>query len=331
MTRKNQASLVDEKSIDNKEQNFERVAMLLARMRCGIAAVALSGLLTGFFLVFLAFTAHSAHAGAISCINPPPPPMVNPATCVPDHTLKTFIPGAPIDNPYFPVLGTRTKVYESITAGIDESFQLLPFGPGPTLLGVQTTTFLDRAFEDGLLVEETFDYFAQDTHGNVWYFGEDVTNFEYDADDNLIGTNSSSSWLSGVNDALPGIIMFADPTDPALIGFSHFQEHAPNDDAVDEAMIVSIGETITLDIGTFTDVVKILETISIEPDVGGFKYYAPGIGLIFEEEGVGPAGQLDPELSVALVDAPEPATLALFGGGLVGLGFIRRRYRTATS
>ena len=327
MIRRNKAVPSDFDPGPMEVRNAERITALISRLRGGIALAICSGVLAGFFLACLALAPRSAGAGAITCVDPSL--TVNPGTCLPDHTAKTFLPGTPIDNPYFPILGNTTRIFESTTAGIDEGFQLTPFGPGPELLGVQTTTLLDRAFEDGLLVEETFDYYAQDTHGNVWYFGEDVTNFEYDMDNNLIGTNSSSSWLAGVNDALPGIIMFADPTDVSLLGFNHFQEHAEADDAVDEAEIVSIGETLILDIGTFTDVVKILETISTEPDVGGFKYYAPGIGLTLEEEGVGPLGLDDPELTVELVaTVPEPATLALFGGGLVGLGFIRRRQRT---
>ena len=48
-----------------------------------------------------------------------------------------------------------------------------------------------------MLVEETFDFYAQDTAGDVWHFGEDVTDYVYDADGNLIGTNSSSAWRAG--------------------------------------------------------------------------------------------------------------------------------------
>ena len=61
---------------------------------------------------------------------------------------------------------------------------------GPKILRVRTTTVLDRAFEDDLLVEQTRDYYAQDTDGNVWYMGEDVKNYEYDDDGKLIDTNT---------------------------------------------------------------------------------------------------------------------------------------------
>jgi hypothetical protein len=103
---------------------------------------------------------------------------------LPDFSAATFVPGAPVDNPYFPLIDSKTRVFvgqkEEDGDIVTERFELTNLGPGPTILGVQTTTRRDRAFEDGLLVEETFDYYAQDTAGNVWYFGEDVTNFIYD-------------------------------------------------------------------------------------------------------------------------------------------------------
>ncbi len=69
--------------------------------------------------------------------------------------------------------------------------------PGPRILGVRTTTQVDKAYEDGLLVEKTFDYFAQDRRGNVWYMGEDVTNFHYGEDGKLIGKDHELAWRAG--------------------------------------------------------------------------------------------------------------------------------------
>ena len=57
-------------------------------------------------------------------------------------------------------------------------------GRGPKILGVRTTTVLDKGYENGVLTERTFDHYAQDRQGNVWYMGEDTTSFEYDDDGN---------------------------------------------------------------------------------------------------------------------------------------------------
>ena len=111
---------------------------------------------------------------------------------LPNFGAASFVPGAAIDHEYFPLLPGMFNVLKA--KGVDEDGE--PFsertvrsfaGAGPKILGVRTTTMLDKAFEDGLLVERTKDYFAQDTKGNVWYLGEDVTNFHYDDDGNLIG------------------------------------------------------------------------------------------------------------------------------------------------
>jgi len=240
----------------------------------------------------------------------------------PNFDAATFAPGAPINHPYFPLLDSRTRVYVSREDGEGHRFELTVLGPGPTILGVQTTVRRDRAFADSLLVEDTFDYFAQDTAGNVWYLGEDVTNYVYDAAGNLIGTNNASAWRAGENfakpmggdPAKPGFIMPADPT----VG-EYFQGFAPDDGARDQAKHVAVLPLISIGIGNFTNVLPVLETTQLHPDAREFKYYAPGVGLILVEEGLDSNVQ-NPEATVALVRVvPEPATLTVFGLGVLGL------------
>ncbi|WP_282604579.1 PEP-CTERM sorting domain-containing protein [Pelagibius sp. Alg239-R121] len=252
---------------------------------------------------------------------------------LPDFDAATFLPGTAIDNTYFPILGKKTRFFEGEKEEdgetIVERFELTPFGKGPTILGVETTILLDRAYEDGMIVEETFDFYAQDIIGNVWYFGEDVTNFVYDDDGNLIGTNSASSWRAGVNGAFPGFIMPADLT----IGFNYYQEFAAADEALDQATTISLGGIIDLDIGAFENVLQVFETSELSPDAREFKYYAPGLGLVLVEEGLD-TNLENPEISVALIDVrkvSEPATLLLFAMGAAGVGltaqFARRNRR----
>jgi hypothetical protein len=217
--------------------------------------------------------------------------------------------------------------------GEDERFETQVVGPGRTLLGVPTTAVRDRAFEGGLLVEDTFDYFAQDTAGNVWYFGEDVTNYSYDGEGKLVGTDSHSSWLAGRNladpggePASPGFIMPADPT----VGFEYFQEFAEDDEAVDQARVFSFVPLVETPAGSFADVLQILETNPLEPEDFAFKYYAAGVGLIVEEEGL-VADLPDFEARLPLTRVllvPEPPSVLMLAAGLAMLlAVVRGRRR----
>ena len=253
-------------------------------------------------------------------------------TVLPVFSPANFDPAQSIDHPYFPMTDSRTYVYRGSDEDgpVDERFEHTNTGPGPVIFGVQTFTQQDREFEDGLLVEETFDYFAQDTLGNVWYLGEDVTTFEYDDDGNLIDTNTEGAWRAGVNGADPGFIMPAEAE--LIIGFNYFQEHAPNDEAMDQGTIFAFIDELILDIGTFQNVLQIFETTALEPDAREFKYYAPGVGLILVEEDLDEE-LTNPELVFELTQirsVPEPGTaglmlLALFVGASAPL--VRRRTR----
>ena len=78
------------------------------------------------------------------------------APFVPNFAAATFNAGAAIDHPYFPLINAAIYRYQGVPVDEDgdpitESFEFHPVAPGPTILGVQTTTRLDRAFIDGLV------------------------------------------------------------------------------------------------------------------------------------------------------------------------------------
>jgi hypothetical protein len=262
-------------------------------------------------------------AGALLASSP-----LSAATLLPDFGAARFLPGAAIDNPYFPVApGASTTLVASGTddgSPFEERTVRSTLGAGPVILGIGTTSVRDRAFVGGLLVEETFDYYAQDSAGNVWYFGEDVTNYHYDEDGNLTGTDSASAWRAGVEGALPGWIMPADPS----AGLAYFQEFAAANGALDQAVMHALGQTLTIGGQTYGNVLVTFETTELDPTARELKYYAPGIGLIRAEEGVDAAFG-NPALTFDIVPAPVPvpASLALLLPAFLLVGIVRRPFR----
>lgn len=216
---------------------------------------------------------------------------------LPDFAAADF--STPAVNPYLPLTIGQSGVLMGSSqvdgADLTEMAVHTLLGAGPVIMGVQSVTVVDEAFDGTRLVERTLDYFATDAAGNVWYLGEDVENFRYDAAGVLTGTDSQSAWRAGVNGAVPGITMPADLT----VGLSLFQEHAPGEEAMDYAELVETGLTVETAAGQFTDVIKFYEASTVELDLREFKYYAPGVGMIMAEENLDEA-RANPEMVLTL-------------------------------
>ena len=179
-----------------------------------------------------------------------------------------------VDNPYFPLEPGTTYIYRGETEGVPTRDVMTVTSDTKVILGVTTMVVHDQAYEDGVLVEDTFDWYAQDKAGNVWYFGEDTK--ELDENGNVISTEGS--WQAGVNGAEPGIIMEANPKK----GDKYQQEFA-SDVAEDMAQVIGFEDTYCVRYGCFEDVLVTKEWTPLEKGVVENKYYAPGVGFIFGE------------------------------------------------
>jgi hypothetical protein len=180
-----------------------------------------------------------------------------------------------IDNPYFPLPAGAKWEYEIREGnGSKQKDTLEVLKETRNVNGVQATVVRDMVSTGDQIVEDTFDWFAQDKYGNVWYVGESVDNYVGGV---LVGHKGSWEW--GVDGALPGIIMWADPS--AHLNEEYRQEYYLGQ-AEDMGQVLSVNESVTVPFGSFDQVVKTFDFSKLETNAKEQKFYAAGIGLIKE-------------------------------------------------
>lgn len=183
-----------------------------------------------------------------------------------------------IDNPYYPLPVGRTLVYEGFRDGQTQTDTIKVLDQTKVVEGITARVVSDVATHDGTLLEKTFDWFAQDKQGNVWYLGEDTTAYGRNGK-----TDTSGSWEAGVNDAEPGLIMEANPQIPD----GYRQEYLAGQ-AEDTAWISGQGGSVKVPYGTVRDVLTTLEATQVEPGIYDQKIYGPGLGIVVEQSLTGP-------------------------------------------
>jgi hypothetical protein len=179
-----------------------------------------------------------------------------------------------VDNPYFPVLIGAKYVYEGNTENGVERIEIEVLPESRTVMGIRATVLHDIVFLNGQLVEDTYDWYAQDKDGNVWYLGEDVKNYE-----NGQLRDTAGSWEAGIDGALPGIIMYANPAE--RLGEVYRQEYYKGK-AEDMAELLSANESVSVPYGSFENVIQTKDYTPLEPELLEHKYYAKGIGMVKE-------------------------------------------------
>jgi hypothetical protein len=253
------------------------------------------------------------------------------APLLPDFSSAVFDASLVIDNPFFPLTPGMTYTYdaESIdteTGEVESELNIVEvLEDTRTVLGVLSRVVRDRAWVEGVLLEDTFDWYAQDRDGNVWYMGELATNYEYDDDGNFIGTNNEGSWEAGVDGAQAGYIMEAN----RIVADNYYQEWYPGH-ALDQAEILSLDESVTISLGTFTGVVQTKETSELAPELFEHKFYAAGVGHILAHELDEDTGEIVGTSTLRSV-VPEPASLAPLMTGAACLLATRRMPRPSGS
>lgn len=231
--------------------------------------------LLGFWVVFgITLMATGCKDSSTSVENPVDTPYSV------DVDTTNFVTGI-MGNRFFPLISGRTMVYEGededgATIRVEEEVT----GDTKIILGVTCAVVNAREYEEGDLIENTFDWYAQDQEGNIWYFGEDSREIE---DGEVV--SQQGSWEAGVDGAQPGIIMFANP----LPGVWYRQEFSEGV-AEDVAQVLSLNEQVDVPYDSFENCLQTAEWNPLEPGIVEHKFYAPEIGLVRAEAVEGESG-----------------------------------------
>jgi len=179
---------------------------------------------------------------------------------------------ATVDNPYLPLVpGTSFMLIEKEGRETREN-EVTVTHDTKTIMGVTCVVVHDVVRVKGVLTEDTYDWYAQDKQGNVWYFGEDTKEFH---PHNQV--DATGSWEAGVGPNQPGIIMPGNP----VPGAPFRQEYGPGH-AEDMGQVVAVNEKVTVPAGTFTDCVRTKEWSLLESG-SEKKWYAKGVGVVRTE------------------------------------------------
>lgn len=195
---------------------------------------------------------------------------------LPTFNVSNFSNPTKVTNPWLSLPVGREFEYAGETDEGMETIEIEITGETKKVLGIKTLVYRDIVWVDGVVVEDTRDYLAQDNKGNVWYFGEDVDNYE-----NGKIVDHDGSWLAGVDGAKPGYWMKANPK----VGDYYKQEFYAGE-AEDEAKVLSVNEKVKIGLGTYSNCLKIQDIVPGDPVVE-YKYYCKQVGgLVLEEKPV---------------------------------------------
>ncbi len=185
----------------------------------------------------------------------------------------------PISAVYFSAADDGCEVSESVVSGTTGSgFFTIPFDINA--LVVRDREWMDEECTgDYVLVEDTFDWYAQDDDGNVWYLGEDTTAW----DDEANCLTDAGSWKAGDDGAVPGVLMLSKPRP----GVSYRQEYYEGE-AEDWAKILRLNARVSIDFGGYLGCLMTKEYTPLSPGEIEHKLYCRlsqgGFGLMLVDE-----------------------------------------------
>jgi hypothetical protein len=179
-----------------------------------------------------------------------------------------------VDNPWYPLRPGTTLVYRGVKDGKPSRDVVMVTSATRTIDGVRCTVVKDLLYLSGKLEERTTDWYAQDTAGNVWYFGEQTA----ELDRSGRPKSTAGTWKAGANGAKAGIFMPAHQH----VGESGRQEYYKGH-AEDHYRVKSLSESVGTPGASSAHALLIEEWTPLEPSVLDHKFYIRGIGTVLEQ------------------------------------------------
>ncbi len=175
-----------------------------------------------------------------------------------------------IDNPYWPMKPGTRWVYRESDGESVQRVEVTVTDEKKVVDGITATVVHDLVTEDGEPVEDTYDWYAQDRDGNIWYLGEATEEFE-----NGEVVSTAGSWEAGIDGAQAGVIV---PAAPA-VGVAYRQEYYAGE-AEDAAEVLSVDEQVEVPFGSYEGVLLTKDFTPLHPEILEYKLYAPGVGPV---------------------------------------------------
>ena len=179
-----------------------------------------------------------------------------------------------VNNPWYPLKPGTTLVYRGVKDGRPSRDVFTVAHATKVIDGVRCQVVKDTLYLRGKLEERTTDWYAQDTAGNVWYFGEKTV--ELDEHGNVKST--SGTWKAGAHGARAGIYFPAYPR----TGQSGRQEYYKGQ-AEDHYRVKSVKAHVNTPAVSSKRAVLTEEWTPLEPGVLDHKYYVRGVGTVLEK------------------------------------------------
>jgi hypothetical protein len=189
-----------------------------------------------------------------------------------------------VTNPYWPMSpGNRWVYRETEGQGGEQKDEVTVTNETKTIMGVEALVVHDVVSENSEIIEDTFDWYAQDADGNLWYLGEDTKEYE-----NGKLKTTEGSWEAGVDGAQPGIIVPANPEPGISYREEYYKGHAE-----DGASVLTLDAHAKVPYGTYANLLQTRNYSGIEPDVVEEKFYAREVGPLLEVTISGGAGRAE--------------------------------------